>query len=72
MIMYPDEDNILLMIKMFAELYRNKMGKKNKIKNCEQVLKSVGKDWKQYSIKQLEDRIKKAVELINKYKHMKI
>jgi hypothetical protein len=61
-----NEDNMLLMIKMFAELYRNKMGKKNDIRHWEGILGSVGKDWKGYSIIQLEDRIKKAIELINK------
>ena len=62
-----NEDNMLIMVKMFAELYRARMGKKKvDTDHWDIVLKSVGKDWNEYSLKQIEDRRTKAIELLNK------
>ena len=62
-----NEDNMLIMVKMFAELYRSRMGnKKIDVSHWDTILKSVGFDWNNYSLKQIEDRRTKAIELLNK------
>ncbi len=62
-----NEDNILIMIKMFAELYRYRMGKKSvDIEHWTDILNSVGIEPSKYTLKHLEDRRNKAIELLNK------
>ncbi len=62
-----NEDNILIMIKMFAELYRYRMGKKSvDIEHWTEILNSVGIEPSKYTLKHLEDRRNKAIELLNK------
>ena len=62
-----NEDNMLIMIKMFAELYRYKMGKKNvDIEHWTDILNSVGVEPSKYALKHLEDRRNKSIELLNK------
>jgi len=61
-----NEDNILIMVKMWSELFRNKVGKKNDIRHWCNVLKSLGENYEDYSKSKLERRIKHSLELINK------
>jgi hypothetical protein len=61
-----NEDNILIMVKMWSELFRNKVGKKNDIIHWQTVLKSLGEDYENYSKTKLERRVKHALELLNK------
>ena len=62
-----NEDNMLIMIKMFAELYRYRMGKKKvDVEHWNEILNSVGIEPEEYTLKQLEDRRTKAIELLNK------
>ena len=60
-----NEDNVLIMIKMFSELYRYRKGKGKDISHWDTILNSVGIDWLDYSNKKIKKRIDKAVELIN-------
>ena len=61
-----NEDNILIGVKMWAELYRHKVGKKNDIGHWRSVLNSLREDYDNYSLSQLENRVKHSLELINK------
>tara|TARA_E500000331_G_C17268713_1_gene718195 strand:- start:844 stop:2571 length:1728 start_codon:yes stop_codon:yes gene_type:complete len=61
-----NEDNILIGVKMWAELYRHKVGKKNDIGHWRNVLNSLREDYDNYSLSQLENRVKHSLELINK------
>ena len=61
-----NEDNLLIMIKLFADLYRNRVKNKPDIKHWMNVLQSVGRDGKTYSLQQIENRRQKAIELLNK------
>ena len=61
-----NEDNILIMVKMWSELFRNKVGKKNDIRHWCNVLKSLGRDYESYTKTHLENRVKHSLELLNK------
>ena len=61
-----NEDNILIMVKMWSELFRNKVGKKNDIRHWVHILKSLGMNYESYSKTKLENRVKHSLELINK------
>ena len=61
-----NEDNILIMVKMWSELFRNKVGKKNDIRHWCNVLNSLGMNYESYSKTKLENRVKHSLELINK------
>jgi len=61
-----NEDNILIMVKMWSELFRHKVGKKNDITHWCSVLKSLGDDYENYTKSKLESRVKHALELLNK------
>ena len=61
-----NEDNILLMVKMWSELFRNKVGKKNDITHWCGVLKSLGENYDSYTKSKLESRVKHSLELLNK------
>jgi len=61
-----NEDNILIAVKMWSELFRHKVGKDNNVEHWINVLTSLGKDYDDYNKKQLEDRVKHSLELLNK------
>jgi len=61
-----NEDNILIMVKMWSELFRNKVGKKNDISHWRNILNSLGMDYESYTKSKLENRVKHSLELINK------
>jgi len=61
-----NEDNILIMVKMWSELFRNKVGKKNDIRHWCNVLNSLGENYESYTKTKLENRVKHSLELINK------
>jgi hypothetical protein len=61
-----NEDNILLMVKMWSELFRNKVGKNNDITHWCNILESLGDDYASYTKSKLESRVKHSLELLNK------
>lgn len=61
-----NEDNMVLMLRMWRDLYRNRHGNKSiKIKRWVNILKEVGKDYREISDEGLDRRNKHAIELIN-------
>ena len=61
-----NEDNMVLMLRMWRDLYRNRHGNKSiKIKRWVNILKEVGKDYRDISDEGLDRRNKHAIELIN-------
>ena len=61
-----NEDNILIGVKMWSELFRHKVGKDNNVEHWVNVLTSLGEDYNDYTKKQLENRVKHSLELLNK------
>lgn len=61
-----NEDNLLIMIKMYADLYRKRMKKKVDTEHWVKVLDSVNKKETEYTLQQIESRRQKAIELLNK------
>jgi len=61
-----NEDNMVLMLRMWRDLYRNRHGNKSiKIKRWVNILKEVGKDYRDISDEGSDRRNKHAIELIN-------
>ena len=61
-----NEDNILISVKMWAELFRHKVGKDNDIGHWLEILRSLGEDYTTYTKTSLENRVKHSLELLNK------
>ena len=61
-----NEDNILIAVKMWSDLFKNKVGKDNDVRHWINVLSSLGEDYEDYTKAKLENRIKHSLELLNK------
>jgi len=61
-----NEDNILLMVKMWVDIYRYKSGKNISVKRWDNICKSVGIDINKLSLDQIERRKTHSVELLDK------
>ena len=61
-----NEDNILISIKMWSELFRYKVGSDIDISHWNKVLGFYGFTIEDYSKRKLENRVKQSLELLNK------